>query len=158
MGLRGVSRSLTRLSSAQPGAHLNVLAVRRVGESSARCKKKHDADHDAREDLGEPMGVFHGFRDGDDEADAFEREDGGSVGRCVGGQLPRLPCKTIRRIDLPDEQRKVLRVEEGDIGNAKVGQDLDLVREDVDETKQDEGIGDKSRSRELLNVANHGEG
>jgi len=56
------------------------------------------------------------------------------------------------RADAPDEERKVLAVEEDDVGGAMVDEDLDLVAEDVDEPDEDEGIGDECRAGQLLDV------
>lgn len=62
------------------------------------------------------------------------------------------------RTDVPDEEREVLGVEHLDVGKAVVGEDLDLVREDVDEAEEDKGVRDERSSRKLLNVADHGKG
>lgn len=66
--------------------------------------------------------------------------------------------ETRERRNVPDQQWEVLRVEQGNLGHSHFLENGNLIGEDVDEAKEDEGVGDEGRSGELLNVADHGEG
>jgi len=54
---------------------LSIGAISGVGEGTHGDEDGCDSDHNAKEDFGEFLWMFHGFLDGDDETNAFESED-----------------------------------------------------------------------------------
>lgn len=103
------------------------------------------------------MRLAHRFGDGQDEANPFESEDGGSVSASATGMSANYVLSdSVRTGNGPDQEREVLRVEELDVGDASLREEGDLVRKDVDQPDDDEDVGDERCSGQLLDVADQG--
>jgi len=62
------------LRQVQQNDRFGLGTKRGIGQGSCRGEQDGDADHDPCQHFGELFWFLHGFRDGDDESNALERE------------------------------------------------------------------------------------
>lgn len=152
-------------------AHLDLAPVRQVPECTPSSEEEHRADHDSRQHARELLRLAHRFRDGQDQPDPLERKDGRPArahgiakSLSISGQPERALFES-RKVKgkgrscahAPDQEREILRVEQLDVGDSALGEQGNLVREDVDQTDDDKHVSDQGRARQFLDVADQGE-